>query len=71
MDYGRILRRLRQRIFDYPDSTAEKADRVLRAVKVRHLRQRDACMPLVQRADSYQREYLAVLRGHNILPTDL
>ena len=71
MDYGRILRRLRQRIFDYPDSTAEKADRVLRAVKVRHLQQRDTRMTPAQRDASYQRKYLAVLRGHNILPTDL
>jgi hypothetical protein len=33
--YGRILRRLRQRIFDYDDS--EKADRVLKKVKARYM----------------------------------
>lgn len=35
MNYPRILRRLRQRIFEYPASLEAKADRVLGAVKVR------------------------------------
>jgi len=38
MNYPVILRRMRQRIFDYPAALEAKADRVLAAVKARALK---------------------------------
>lgn len=39
MKYERLLRRLRQRIFDYPPDKEAKADRVIQAVKDRVMKQ--------------------------------
>ena len=42
--YENILRRLRQRAFDYPESMAEKFDRVLGKVKSRMLSARPSAL---------------------------
>lgn len=38
MDYQLILRKLRQRIFDYTDNKSVKANRILLKVKEKHLK---------------------------------
>lgn len=45
MNYSRVLRRLRQRIFDYPASLEAKADRVLGAVKTKAIQQPGPAVP--------------------------
>lgn len=45
MNYPVILRRMRQRIFDYPAALEAKADRVLAAVKVQVLKQTNRAAP--------------------------
>ena len=39
MNYARHLRKIRQKIFDYPPEKQEKADRVLREIKLRAIKQ--------------------------------
>jgi len=43
MTSEQALRRMRQRIFDYPEHKQEQADRVLRYIKARFLRARGQC----------------------------
>jgi len=45
MNYPRILRRMRQRIFDYPAVLEAKADRVLAAAKAQVLKQPNVAAP--------------------------
>ena len=42
MIYEKVLRRLRQKAFDYPESVADKFNRILTKVKARSIRQREA-----------------------------
>lgn len=37
MNYSKLLRKLRQRAFDYPESKAAKFDRILAKVKARYM----------------------------------
>lgn len=37
MNYSKLLRKLRQRAFDYPEAKAAKFDRVLAKVKARYM----------------------------------
>jgi len=61
MRYERIVRRLRQRMFDYPEAKQDKAERVLRRCVERKIRQQQ------QGEDTYQQGVRQVLRRHTSL----
>jgi len=46
MTSEQALRRIRSRIFDYPESQAEQAMRVLAYLKIREIRQRECIEPV-------------------------
>jgi hypothetical protein len=59
--YERIVRRLRQRIFDYPQEQQEKAERVLHKCVAHKVAQQQ------QGEDTYKRGVRQVLRAHTSL----
>ena len=60
MTSEQALRRMRARIFDYPETKVNQADRVLRYLKMRMLRQREDNPPAVGRYSGLTRRELCL-----------